>query len=64
MNKSYQITDNIRNFEIIINDLEKKECYSSTPKVLYFNDKYIFIELDKKNKKTFLIKKIDDLFDQ
>ncbi|MBS7255857.1 hypothetical protein [Flavobacterium branchiicola] len=57
--------NNISNFDHMINKLEKKERYSEKPKILYFNDKYIFIELViKKNKKSILIKKIDDLFEE
>lgn len=55
-------TETIENFSFLINDLEKKECYSKAPKIRYYNDKFLFIELEKKNKKSILIKKIDDLF--
>lgn len=54
----------INNFTVLIDKLEREDCYSKKPNVLYFNDKYIFIELEKKNKKSILIKKIDDLFDE
>lgn len=52
----------IANFKDLITDIEKKECYSKTPEIVYFNDKYIFIEIEKKNKKSILIKQIEDLF--
>jgi len=61
-NRIYENTDNIENFDVLIKNIEKKDCYSKEPKVLYFNDKYIFIEIEKKQQKSILIKKIDDLF--
>lgn len=48
----------------MINKIEKDHCYSKKPEVLYFNDKYIFIELENKDKKSILIKTIDSLFDE
>lgn len=54
----------ISNFDQMINKLEKSDCYSKKPEILYFNDKYIFIQLELKSKKSILIKKIDDLFDE
>jgi len=54
----------IVNFEKMINKIEKDHCYSKKPEVLYFNDKYIFIELENKNKKSILIKTIDTLFEE
>ena len=54
----------ISNFDQMINKLEKSACYSKKPEILYFNDKYIFIQLELKSKKSILIKKIDDLFEQ
>lgn len=54
----------INNFVKILNSIESKDCYSRKPEVLYFNDKYIFIELEKNNKKSILIKKIDHLFEE
>lgn len=56
--------DGIDNFNTLITAIEKKDCYSKKPNILYFNDKYIFIELEKKNIKSVLIKKIDDLFEE
>lgn len=56
-------TENILNFKTIISTLEQKECYSKTPQILYFNDKYIFIEVEIKGKKSIIIKKTDDLFE-
>jgi MFS family permease len=61
-NKNYQKNDNIENFNLLINKIEKEECYSKPPIILYFNDKYIFIEIVKKDKKTILIKQFEDLF--
>lgn len=54
----------IENFNTLISAIEKKNCYSKKPVILYFNDNYIFIELEKKNKKSVLIKKIEDLFEE
>ncbi|KUJ60989.1 hypothetical protein AR687_14780 [Flavobacteriaceae bacterium CRH] len=54
----------IINFEKLINKIEKDHCYSKKPEILYFNDKYIFIELENKNKKSILIKTIDSLFEE
>lgn len=54
----------ISNFDKIITNLEKIECYTKKPEILYFNDKYIFIELEQKSKKSILIKKLDDLFEE
>nr|WP_314896372.1 hypothetical protein [uncultured Flavobacterium sp.] len=53
----------IKNIEILISNIEKEDCYSKVPDILYFNDKYIFIQLEKRNKKSILIKKFDDLFE-
>lgn len=61
-NKNYNKNDNIENFNLLIEKMEKKECYSNAPTILYFNDKYIFIEINKKGKKNILIKQIEDLF--
>lgn len=54
----------IENFTTVITKIEQKDCYSKKPVILYFNDKHIFIELEKKNKKSVLIKKIEDLFEE
>lgn len=54
----------IENIQVLLHDIEKKDCYSKAPEILYFNDKYIFIALEKKNKKSILIKKIDALFEE
>jgi hypothetical protein len=62
--KTSKNVSNIYNFGKILNSIESKDCYSRKPEVLYFNDKYIFIELEKNNKKSILIKKIDDLFEE
>jgi len=62
--KTSKNVTNINNFAIILNNIESKDCYSKKPEVLYFNDKYIFIELEKNKKKSILIKKIDDLFEE
>ncbi|WP_337965291.1 hypothetical protein [uncultured Flavobacterium sp.] len=54
----------IENIQVLLHDIEKKDCYSKTPEILYFNDKYIFIALEKKAKKSILIKKFDVLFEE
>ncbi|WP_433765492.1 hypothetical protein [Flavobacterium ginsenosidimutans] len=61
-NKNYQKSTNIENFNFLISQMEKEQCYSKSPEILYFNDKYIFIETNKKDKKTILIKQMEDLF--
>ncbi|RKR05822.1 hypothetical protein C8C83_5173 [Flavobacterium sp. 90] len=54
----------IENIQVLLHDIEKKDCYSKAPEILYFNDKYIFIALEKKNKQSILIKKFDALFEE
>ncbi|PIF34134.1 hypothetical protein CLU81_4768 [Flavobacterium sp. 9] len=54
----------IENIQVLLDDIEKKDCYSKAPEILYFNDKYIFIALQKKNKQSILIKKFDALFEE
>lgn len=53
----------VSNFKRLLTEIDKKECYSLAPKIVYFNDKYIFIETDLKGKKEIVIKKMDDLFE-
>lgn len=54
----------IENIQVLLHNLEKKDCYSKVPEILYFNDKYIFIALEKKTKKSILIKKFDALIEE
>jgi magnesium-transporting ATPase (P-type) len=54
----------IENIQVLLHNIEKEDCYSKAPEILYFNDKYIFIALEKKNKKSILIKKFDALFEE
>lgn len=52
----------IKNFSDLIDKMEKEKCYSKRPQIIYFNDKYIFLEIEIKSKKTFIIKKLEDIF--
>lgn len=54
--------NDINNFTSLITKMENEQCYSNKPKILYFNDKYIFIEIEIKSEKSFIIKKLDDIF--
>jgi hypothetical protein len=63
----YKINKNektIYNFESLITTLKQKHCYSKQPKILYFNDQYIFIEVVENQKKGILIEKFDSLFEK
>lgn len=53
----------IQNFQKLINTLKKNDSYSKEPEILYFNDKYIFISIEKKEGKEIIIKKTDNLFE-
>lgn len=64
LNLNYKLPDDISNFNLLIEKLEKEKCYSKKPEINYFNDKFIFIELVSKSKREILVKKIDDLFDE
>lgn len=55
--------NNIQNFKNLVSEIEKKECYQTTPSILYFNDKFVFIEVESKGKKNIVIKKTEDLFE-
>ncbi|WP_055098365.1 hypothetical protein [Flavobacterium aquidurense] len=63
INLNFNNIESLLNFQNMISKIEKKDCYSAAPRIRYFNDKYIFIELEKKNKKSILINQIDDLFE-
>jgi len=52
----------VSNFNNLINKIKKEQSIAQDPKILYFNDKYIFIETVGQNKKSILIKKLDDIF--
>lgn len=54
--------NDVENFQHLIKTIQKEEKYSKAPQILYFNDQYIFIELEVNTKKSILIKKVDDLF--
>ncbi|SHF80271.1 hypothetical protein SAMN05443549_101395 [Flavobacterium fluvii] len=53
----------IQNFQKLINTLKQNDSYSKEPEILYFNDKYIFIAIEKKEEKEIIIKKTDALFE-
>lgn len=61
-NNISQNLKNIENFQLLLQST-KEQTKSKKIKILYFNDKYIFIEIDKLKSKSILIKKIDDLFE-
>lgn len=57
-----QNLNDINNFSTLMTKMESEKCYSDKPQIKYFNDKYIFIEVEIKSKKFFVIKKLDDIF--
>lgn len=61
-NNISQNLKNIENFQLLLQST-KEQTKSKKIKILYFNDKYIFIEIDKLKSKSILIKKIDNLFE-
>lgn len=60
-NTSLNLKD-IRNFNALIQKIKKQEPTAKEPTILYFNDKYIFIETVDHSKKVITIKKLDDIF--
>jgi hypothetical protein len=52
----------VSNFNNLTNKIKKEQPGGQDPKILYFNDKYIFIETAGQNKKSIMIKKLDDIF--
>jgi hypothetical protein len=59
-NNQYQI----ENFKVLKENISLQNNNYKHIEILYFNDKYIFIEADKGKSKITLIKKIDDLFEE
>lgn len=51
----------IENFHVLLKNIQKDKKLSRLPEVLYFNDRYIFLECSTRQSETVLIKKIDDL---
>lgn len=58
----YKNFNKIENYTILLESVKNEQKTSHTPEILYFNDKYLFIEIEKKHKKSIIIKKVDDLF--
>lgn len=54
---------NIVNFKNLILKIKHEDIHFKNPKILYFNDKYIFIEVLKNNKKEIIIEKFDSIFE-
>ncbi|WP_374172184.1 hypothetical protein [Flavobacterium tructae] len=60
---TYKNTNKIENYTILIQKVKNEQKTARMPEILYFNDKYIFIGIEKSQQKSIVIKKLDDLFE-
>lgn len=62
-NTSFSIPNNLKNIELVNKHLKTKYPNSGTVSIKYFNDKYIFVEINQNNKSEIEIVSFDKLFE-